>query len=642
MGLRQIVIDAWSWLNYKPVYSDDARGMPNRRAFPGATAMWVPAADERRLAAYKLLAAYDNNQVAEITDVTRPADQDGGRETREFGDPAMFVDTLLADVLGREQHITVPGAEQDTAGSTDLDAAMALRVQELLQEWAEDELLAMRMQQCERNAVALGDGVYRMAWEPGKARPTVRVHDPGFYFPVIGEDADGGDYPARVHFAWELPEDKPRGLEKRLRRFTYELDWISPATASGLDGDGRPVRALLPPPAPESGKDGDDAAPAGPVLGLGDTLDPTSGAIMRQYPWNDTPSAVTCYLTDATWKLSDLTGPLDVDSLPLNKATYATRADGEVLQRLDLLIDFIPVVHVPNTVPPPEEHWGRSSLGKVLQVFDELAGTDTDSAKASATTGSPMVAFSGRNTVKQDYTVGPGVAFGLGEGGRMDTLDTSPQLAELRARTGELQDRAASNARLPAVSLGTADPSKFPSGYAMQLALGPLDSLIASMRLARTHKYRLLLKFTQRMFLAGQHPDWAGVTVQPAEIVFGPYTPTDKQAVLDQVAAGVGAGVLSVETAVRMLKDAGFPIEDIDTEIQQIQSRRFADAVALADATGSADAVSKFLGIKFTPDPIPPAPQLPPTPGQDPPGQTGGTPSSSTNTAPGRSGGSGS
>ncbi|WP_141662962.1 hypothetical protein [Streptomyces sp. Wb2n-11] len=81
----------------------------------------------------------------------------------------------------------------------------------------------------------------------------------------------------------------------------------------------------------------------------------------------------------------------------LSLATYATRSDGEVLDHLDLLIDFIPVIHVPNTVPPAEEHWGQSSLAKVLQVFDELAGSDTDSARASATTGLPMLAISGAN-----------------------------------------------------------------------------------------------------------------------------------------------------------------------------------------------------------------------------------------------------
>jgi hypothetical protein len=632
VSLRSVVIHAWSWLNYKPVYSDSL-GMPNRRAFPESVAMWVPAEDERRLAAYKLLAAYDQNQAAELAAV-------GGdihaRDKREYGDPSMFVDTLVAHVLGREQHITVPGAEDDTDdGDPDPEAATAARVQELLRDWAEAEQLPMRQQQCERKAVALGDGVYRLAWEPSKNRPTLRVTDPGFYFPVLPEDGDAGEYPTRVHFAWELPEDPKRGLKARLRRITYELDWIRPATAPGVDKNGRAVRAPLPAPLPEGA---DEAEVPPPPLTPGDTLNPESGAISRMYAWNDVPSYVTCYLTDATWQIGDLKGPVDVDSLPLDLATFATRSDGEVLDHLDLMLDFVPVVHQPNTVPPAEEHWGQSSLAKVLQVFDELAGSDTDSARASATTGSPIIAISGVTDPRREYQVAPGALFTLGENGRLTHVDTSSALAELRNHVHDLKDRAANTARLPAVALGTMDPSKVPSGYALQLSLGPLDSLIGGMRLARDHKDALLLKFAQRLYLAGQHPDWVGLPVLPAKLVRGPYTPTDKAAVLEQVTTGVDK-VLSLETCIRMLVEAGFPIDDAAEEVKRIQSGQFEKAKALADATGDTGAVGDFLGLDLNPDPAPPAPQLPPAPGEQDPAVANGDDPASRNDPAGESGG---
>jgi hypothetical protein len=612
VGLRQIAIHAWSWLNYKPVYSD-SMGMPNRRAFPEAQAMWVPAEDERRLAAYKLLSAYDHNQAAEIAEVV---DGPNARDRREFGDPSMFIDTLVSNVLGREQKIVVPGAEQTgTVQNGAVSAAAAERVQELLRDWAKAELLPMRLQQCERKTVALGDGVYRMAWDPAKRRPTLRVTDPGFYFPVIGEDDDGGEYPRRVHFAWELPADPKRDLKARLRRITYELDWIRPLTVTGVDETGsRAVRAFPPAPVVE-GEDGTE--PAVPVLTAGDTIEPVTGAIARQYAWNDEPSYFTCYLTDATWVIGDIKGPVDVDSLPLASATYATRSDGEVLDHLDLLIDFIPVIHVPNTVPPAEEHWGQSSLAKALQVFDELAGSDTDSARASATTGLPMLAVSGVTDSRQELAAGPGMVFKLGENGRLTAVDTSTALAELRNHVADLKDRASNIVRLPAVSLGTLSPSEVPSGFAMQVSLGPLDSLIGSMRLAREHKERLLLKFVQRLYLAGQHPDWAGITPQDAELVRGPYTPTDKAAVLEQVANGVPKGVISLETGVRMLADAGFPIDDIEKEIELIQSRAFEQARFLADALGNPDEVASFLGRQAPENPEPPVPNLPPAAADD-------------------------
>ncbi|MFW3477495.1 hypothetical protein [Streptomyces microflavus] len=459
MGLKNVVIDAWSWLNYKPIFSDPTLGMPHRRAFPEAHATWVPPESERRLASYKLLGAYDNNQAAELAELR---DGPSARERREYGDPSMFIDTLVAHVMGREQHIVVPGAEQTDNGAE--TTAAAERVQDLLREWAEDELLPMRMLQCERKAVGLGDGVYLLAWDPDKQRPRLKTYDPGFYFPIIGEDGDGADFPERIHLAWELPEDKARGLKPRLRRITYEMDWIGPATASGVDREGGPCAPVM--------ADATDDSPAVPLIGRGDQVD-SSGGISRLYPWNDRPTYRTCYLTDATWDLGDLKAHHDVDSLPAEHARYATNGAGEVLHRLDLYIDFIPAVHAEHRAPA-EEHWGQSSLAKALQVFDELASTDTDAARASATTGLPMVGISGANIdPKQAYNVGPGVVFKLGADGKLTTIDTSPALRELREHGHDLADRAANVARLPAVSLGTMDPSKVPSGYALELSLGP-------------------------------------------------------------------------------------------------------------------------------------------------------------------------
>ena len=591
---RAVVIDAWSWLNYKPIYSDP-RGMPHRRAFPEAKASWVPPEDERRLAAYKLLQAYDNNQAAELAEVM---DGPEAREKREFGDPSLFIDAILAHVLGREQTITVPGAEDP---DSDADTAMAERVQNLLRDWAEDELLPMRVQQTERKAVALGDGVYRLAWDPGKQRATIRAVDPGFYFPVLAED--DGEFPTRVHFAWELPEDPRRDLKARIRRITYEIAPIGPATAAGVSEDGRAIRAVR----TTEGADGQLI----PVLGQGDLADPDTGTVTRLYPWNDQPSGVTCYLTDATWNLDDLKGQVDVDSLPLDKATFATRSDGEVLDHLDLLIDFLPVVHVPNTVPAAEEHWGQSSLAKVLQVFDDLQGSDTDTARASATTGLPIVGVSGVNA-RDNMHVAPGQVWTLGENGRITTVDTSSALRELREYGHDLEDRAAKVSRLPAVALGTVDPSKAPSGYALDISLGPLDSLIGGMRLARDHKYALLLKFVQRLHLAGQHPDWLGTAVQPARLVFGPYKPTDKAGVLEQVTNGVDKGVISKETGIRMLMEAGFPIDDAEDELKRIDARSFAAAVQLTDALNNPEETARFLGRQAPDEPETPAVILPP------------------------------
>ncbi|MGW4042233.1 hypothetical protein [Streptomyces sp. NPDC004721] len=288
-------------------------------------------------------------------------------------------------------------------------------------------------------------------------------------------------------------------------------------------------------------------------------------------------------------------------SLPPDKATYRVRSDGQVLDRLDLMADFIPMVHIPNSIPDVGEHWGKSTLATVLQLLDELAATDTDSASASATTGTPIIALAGAHLPIDRSTGQPmpvrveaGSVWQLSDQGRMDTLDTSAQLAELRERIDHLMDRLASNTRLTTAGIGSLDPAKVPSGYALQLALSPLDSLVGAMRLARNHKYQLPLRMVQRLHQAGQV--WPAGESLPARLVWGAHTPTDRASVLKDVTAGYVGGVFSLETAVRMLQEAGYPIDDVAKEIARIQKWAFDQAARLADATGDNSAARSPAG----------------------------------------------
>ncbi|MDT3396339.1 hypothetical protein RKE29_06740 [Streptomyces sp. B1866] len=551
MDLRSLIIDAW-WLNYKPVMANRSR--PGGKAFADVTASWVPDADFRRLAAYKLLAAYDNGQAGQLA---AAAGAEGAEERRELGDAAKVIDTALGYLLGSEQTITVDGAEHASEEGPSVDALAAAELQERSRGWAEKENFPLRVQQAERCAVRCGDGVYTLAWEPAKGRVLLRTVDPGFYFPEWPEDEqDAAEFPTRVHFAWELPEDRARGVKARARRITYELGWIGAATRTVTARDGRPVRE------PVLGADGALAFVSG------DLFDAGTGRITRVYPWAlGAPSGITCYFTDAEWLLDDLKGGHDVYHLPEGKARYRVRSDGGVLHRLDLMVDFIPVIHLTNTIPDAGEHWGQPVVAKVMQALDELSATDSDASAASATTGTPIIGLSGAR-LPVDRTTGQpkpvkvraGEVWQLNEGGHLEALDTSRQLAELRSRTDQLLDRIAVNSRLTSAGLGTLDPGAVPSGYALQLALGPLDSLIASMRLARAHKYVLLLRMVCRLHQAGQA--WPAGETLPARLVWGPHTPTDRAAVLDEVVKGVTAGVLALETGVRMLAGAGYPIED--------------------------------------------------------------------------------
>ncbi|MER5688552.1 hypothetical protein [Streptomyces sp. NPDC002205] len=77
--------------------------------------------------------------------------------------------------------------------------------------------------------------------------------------------------------------------------------------------------------------------------------------------------------------------------------------------------------------------------------------------------------------------------------------------------------------------------------------------------------------------------------------MWGAHTPTERTTVLADVVAGYGAGVFSLKTAVRMLQEAGSPIDDVSEDIERIQQRAFDQAARLADATGD-NAVVRAYG----------------------------------------------
>ncbi|MFF3566077.1 hypothetical protein ACFYXS_39240 [Streptomyces sp. NPDC002574] len=137
------------------------------------------------------------------------------------------------------------------------------------------------------------------------------------------------------------------------------------------------------------------------------------------------------------------------------------------------------------------------------------------------------------------------------------------------------------------------------------------------MRLARNHKYQLLLRMVQRLHQAGQA--WPTGESLPARLAWGAHTATDRTTVLADVVSGYGGGVFSLETAVRMLQEAGYPVEDVAKEIERVQKRAFDQAARLADATGDNAAVREYLGLPEA-DPVPTVPLITSQPAPVPPG----------------------
>lgn len=562
MSLEELVFDAWTPMSFKRALGD--RRIAGR-AWTAPT--WV-GDHGRRLQAYSILQSYIDNASRHFLQLM---DEEKRAEHREYGDAALLRNQILSALLGEEQRIVVEGAnvvesadeddgEEQEESEEDREARQALELQDWMQQWGIDEQLLVKIVENERSAVTFGDGVYVLGWSESKQRPRLRVYDPGFYFPVLDDGAED-EFPTKVHIAWEIEDDDVPGVQ--VRRITYEL-----------------VRTEEP----------------------------------RRYPWNEDPTEWTVLLTDAIWTLE---GGANVEDLTGATAEYLTTNDGEELDGLDLNIDFIPVVHVSNTVAL-QEHYGRSALAYVLQILDDLANADTDLQAASATTGTPPVALGGVTMDADNLVYGPGTVFGVGDG-RMDVLDTSRSLDALIKYVSHLLDRLSENARTPAAALGRVDASDVPSGIALQLSFGPMVNMVREMRLARENKYQLLLKFVWRLALAGDMPDvpeqWHKATVE-----FGSFLPSDQSATIKAVVELLERKAISLQTGVTMLLDAGLPIESVAQEVKNIESRDFEGANQLLDATGSQQDVAEYLNRQQrTEVPQPPTPEPPQPPGTTPP-----------------------
>lgn len=606
MSSTDLVFDPWTPLGYKRALGPGPGVRTGGRSWIAPT--WV-GDHARRLQAYKILQAYFDNAARHFLEVDNESDRE---DRREYGDAAMLVESILDALIGDEQMITVEGADAfdpelpDDADPTErernTEAERASEREELLHQWAIDEQFALKLIEAEGDAGRLGDGVWTVAWSAAKRRPRIRVYEPGFYFPVLAEGEED-DFPRKVHLAWEIEE----GSKQLVRRITWELGPIVPP----LDDLGFRLED-------ENGNF---------VVREGD-IQLADGRWARRYPWNPEtdakgkaiePSTVTCYMTDATWELNDQSQK--VEDFTGARASYRMNDDGQVVNRLDLMIDFIPVVHVPNT-PAGQQHYGTSDLMRIVQALDDLGGGDTDLQKSSVTAGTPGYALEGGSLPRERSTSegsffgadngsrgelewGPGHIMETGEG-KLKVLDTANALKALLEYKDALLERISVNGRVPESWLGRVKPSEVPSGIALALSFRPLQSLIAKKRLVRAQKYPLLLKLVQRLFMLGGYIEPGFDNMLNANVSFGAFMPADKVAAVDAVTKLLEKKAISKRTALHILVDAGFPIDDAAEEMRRIEQEDFEGAEAMLAATGNEQAVGDRLGVEPARLPAPP------------------------------------
>jgi len=545
--LKEQIIDQYTFLDYKAKFDSGY--------LDGQLEFWVGKDNIRRLNAYRVYESYYRNDSRQWLNTETQAVKDA---RREYGDPHVIVETALSSMLGEDQSIQV----QDVDGSA--AKGPEAKYQDKLVDWATKERFQVKMAACERKAVKLGDGVYVLGWNTKLNRPRLTVWDPGFYFPVWDEEDPGEEFPKTVHIAYDFEREVNGRDERFLRRVTWQLVDL-------VDEDGAPA----------------------------ETMD---------RPWNgDGPTSQTCLYSDMIWKYEDIGTEDDgsVYHLDLNR-TYSVAAQDE-----DLEIDWIPVIHISNTDTDSGEHWGVGVLAQVMQVLDDLISTDTDLQAASATTGSPplvipdMVVDDMEDISIRSY--GPGeVIRTTGDSSKAEMIDTSNSLTALREYAKDLLSRVSVNGRIPESLLGRVKPNEVPSGIALTLSFSPHSSMIREMRLIRKYKYQLLLKMVGRFYMQNEESSDNPVTqVFDADLHFGTFLPADRQETMTIVQTLYTAKAISLETAVRMLVEAGFPIDSVEEEVMKILQSDVSRAGEMLSVTGDVNVAREAMGLPPSALPVP-------------------------------------
>lgn len=618
-ALGQDPIDLWSPLDRKTTNTVNML-----RLAP----TWVPAHEVRRLNAYGIRHAYRANQAYRYLPGGPATDRNS--QHREYGDPALYEDRMVAAIRGDQQTITVDGADDDllagpslpkrpteppadarpieqtihaarlAAWETEAEAAVvawqaALEAQPQartrqteLRTWADRVLLQLALDEAEHDTVGLADSIIVLWPRPGDW-PTVQVFDPGLYFPVTPDNGDQVDYPDTVHLAWEYEHSEPDGTTRRfVRRLTWQL--VDIAATKIVEGpDGQPAWV---------GPDGLPLDPGQPLVLPASERMLDNGTVERDLPW-DAVTTRTCVFTDATWRLEDVQAG-HRDALAWGNAAMVT-VDG-----IDLGIDFLPVIHRPNT-STGREHFGRSLFDLAVRLFDDLARIDTLTMNAGQYLGHPTIGASGVDP-GTDAVVLPGRVLKLGDNGRLDVLDLSSGIEQLMALDDRLQDRLGVNLGIGELTGRVSGDTT--SGAHLLLKLAPAISVVGNARMVREPKDMLLLKFAQRMAqVAGVVDEGPTPT---ARVRYGAFLPTDQAQTATAVAELLGARAVSTQTAVTMLVAAGFPITDAQAEVERIRNEDTASAKEIADATGSEQAAADWLGIDLPGAGAPPVITLPP------------------------------
>lgn len=591
-------VDLYAGFNHK--FGRSAESLPS----------WMDDETKRRIEHYRIADALRR----QVSRVTLPSDSPKRTDYRELGEAGMLAERRASAVIGDGVILRVPGADErlpdepilpDEPEEPELegvDRAIArvrtrkyramlesyeslaetrisewetahleqplLRArQEALRNWADEQRLEAKLREMQGELVQpLGEAIVTLASVAG-AWPDITVWEPDAYHPVFAGELLS-EFPGKTHLAYEFDDVDDNGRGKRMiRRVTWELVTL---------------------------------------------VDPESGEPQTSdLAYRDEPTSTTCVYTDAYFEKDNRTTARVVHLDDLQRVArfgkYINEEGAEVdADRVDLGVDFIPVVHVPRKLLSLT-HFAPSMFVDAAQLLDTIAENDTDASRASGFTGAPpLVAKDVRLGTKDPDGViryRPGVIFQGGKDASVSKVDMGDSLGKLDEHGELLRDRLYAVLASPKALIGReSENNRDESGVARETAFTPFVQTIRDARLAADAKHRLLLKFAQRMAIVSGAPDVADDSrVYDAEVELGSFMPNDVAHVIEQIVALAQSGLMVPELAFRWLTQVGVDVGDADLLIKALKSSDFDGAEALAAMLGRKYA-ARYLGIPFDED----------------------------------------
>ncbi len=609
------ILDLYSGLDHKIGMGDD--GGNGLDAAPS----WANEHDSRRLNAYFRMTALREGKGRMLV---RPDPLNPGKadQWREFGDVAVIVDQQAGSVLGEGPELEIVGADESLPPTPDIpdppepladtddeaetpdaetDPAAAIlaeiqadiyqisldaweanvrsiiaewqqrteerpalvKRQRWLRQWAEDDRYLAKITELEHDCVVpLGDGVIVHGYDHNALRPTTEIFHPESYFPVL-DHRSTTRYPRKVHIAWNFTN--PVDDELMLLVQTWELVDIRPESEDDAPADqGDALRYLA------------------------------EGQVQRD----------ACLYSHRVYLDADVEELDKIDEVRPKWFEQHEVRPGVLVDadRVPWHTDFLPIVHVPNTLATLE-HFGRSPILRIAQAADELAQNDAWEALGAHYAARPVTGVDDGAARPKAIDLTPGQTVY----GKLSVVDMAAQLVALMDRGDRLRSTLLTNSFTPEGMVGRISPDEVPSGLALSLSFSAFEQMVGRMRMAREHKYALSAKMVQRLAIQHQAPSLVGdgqaageapMVALPARLRFGTFMPQDLAGASKVIQLLAEAMAASPETLVRMAQDAGAPIDDVDAEVARLYRLMTARADEMTSATEDPAYAIELLGLE--------------------------------------------